>query len=271
MQLLIALVFSFVSFGPFCFELYTILLSKDSGSNLSTVCSYYLHTDSSNLPLPILKPRGSYNSIKKSIIKQQQYFNNKYKEAKTENSKESIISEASLYVTTQLVNEIFPHWYGTTWSFDGYTSVPNKGEVGCSYFVSTTMLHAGFNLNRYSLAQQGPVSEAKSLLVEGKLLNVEVGLEFENFIPTIQSKCNEGLFFIGLGHSHVGFLYYRENEVYFIQSSYGKSMQVEIDYADESDILTGFGDFTLVPITSNNALIEKWITTTEIEVVKGTD
>ncbi|MDC0230499.1 hypothetical protein OAK19_00900 [Aureispira] len=271
MQLIIALFFSFVSFGPFFFELYTRLLSIEVRSNLSADYSYYIHADSSNLPLPILKPRGSYSSIKNSIIKQQQYFKNKYAEAKTNTSKEKLILEASLYVTTQLVNEIFPHWYGTSWSFDGYTSVPNKGKVGCSYFVSTTLLHAGFNLNRYSLAQQGPVSEAKSLLIEGTLLNVKVGYEFENFIPSIQNKCKEGLFFIGLEHSHVGFLYYRENEVYFIQSSYGKSMQVEIDYAEESDILTGFGDFTLVPITTNNALITKWITGNEIYVVKGVD
>ncbi|MCH2021014.1 MAG: hypothetical protein MK207_00935 [Saprospiraceae bacterium] len=271
MQYIFVVFFSFISFGPLLFEFHSKVLSKESRSKLIGVCSYYRNIDSSNLPLPILKPQGSYIGIKNTIVEQQEYFYNKYRNAKTRINKEKIIAEASLYITTQLLNQIFPHWYGTKWSFDGYTSVPNKGKVGCSYFVSTTLLHAGFNLNRYSLAQQGPVSEAKSLLIKGTLLEIEIGYEFEKFIPAIKRKCKEGLYFIGLGHSHVGFLYYREKEVYFIQSSYGRSMQVEIDYANESDILTGFGEFTLVPITNNIPLIQKWVTGEEIIIVKGKD
>ena len=98
---------------------------------------------------------------------------------------------------------------------------------------------------------------------------MSLGIDFNEFIPNVQEKCEEGLYFVGLGHSHVGYIYYREQEVYFIQSSYGKSMSVVIDYAKESDILTGFGSFTLVPITTNQALMKRWLTGEEILVVKG--
>lgn len=183
--------------------------------------------------------------------------------------KEAIRKDAGIYITEQLINHLFPHWYGTRWSFDGYSAVPNQGEIGCSYFVSTNLLHVGFNLNRYRLAQQGPVSEAYSLAIEEDPIRIDLTGDFDGFVPEVQKKCAEGLYFIGLGHSHVGYLYYREKECYFIQSSYGKSGQVEIDYAKDSDILTGFSNFVLVPITSNKTLVETWLTGEEVIVVKG--
>ncbi len=58
-----------------------------------------------------------------------------------------------LFVT--LIDSIFPAWYDTPWDFNGISNVPGEGEIACGYFVSTTLKHAGFNLNRYKLAQQG--------------------------------------------------------------------------------------------------------------------
>lgn len=268
--LLIAWLLSTIPFGTYFYNWSQQGLDASTRMEWTHYCGQYVE-DSTNLPLPKIKPQGTYTGIKSSIKTQQAKFQQQYQAAQTAATKDKIAKEAGLYVTEQLINGLFPHWYGTTWSFDGYTSVPNKGKVGCSYFVSTTLLHAGFNLNRYTLAQQGPVSEAQSLALGQELIEVEVGLDFQDFVPTIEAKCKEGLYFIGLGHSHVGYLFYREGEVYFMQSSYGKSMSVVIDYADESDILNTFGSFVLVPITTSTVLMEKWLTGGEISIIKGTD
>lgn len=229
----------------------------------------YGSQDSTALPIPKLDKTIPYTTLKKAITTSQKKLQVKYRAAKTLEEKEKIQKAAGIYITEQLLNSLFPHWYGTTWSFDGYSAIPNEGAIGCSYFVSTTLLHVGFNLNRYRLAQQGPVSEARSLVIKGAPIFVDLMGGFEAFIPEIKKKCKEGLFFIGLGHSHVGYLYYREGECYFIQSSYGKSGQVEIDYATDSDILVGFSNFTLVPITNNKPLLDAWLQGEEVVVVKG--
>lgn len=266
------LILSTIPLGMYTYDLYLQSLDKEFRMEMAISYNQYFSEDSMLLPLPTLKKvEGSYNQLKSAIKTRQQKFQTQYKVASSEAEKNKLIGEASVYVTEQLVNGVFPHWYGTVWSFDGYTAIPNKGEIGCSYFVSTTLLHAGFNLNRYKLAQQGPVSEATSLMLQGTPLRIDIGIDFNEFIPEVQKKCKDGLYFIGLGHSHVGYIYYIDQEVYFIQSSYGNSRSVVIDYAKESDILTGFGSFTLVPITTNEALMKRWLTGEEILVVKGKD
>lgn len=60
-----------------------------------------------------------------------------------------------------LVNEIIPFREGTIWSFEGYMSIPNKGEIACGYFVSITLKYFSVELNRYKLAQQSSINKAK--------------------------------------------------------------------------------------------------------------
>jgi hypothetical protein len=71
-----------------------------------------------------------------------------------------------------LLNRIIPQWAGTTWSFEGHTSVPQQGEIACGYFVSTTLRDVGINLNRYTLAQQLPINEAKSLKINTDIIEI---------------------------------------------------------------------------------------------------
>jgi hypothetical protein len=271
MNILLALFLSLFPFGTFIYDLQQQPTDRQFKLKWKTTYQEYVLQDSTDLPIPKLKKTASYTTTKQAIRSKQKDLQAAYKAANNTTEKTKIRRKAGVYITEQLLNALFPHWYGTTWSFDGYSAIPNQGEIGCSYFVSTNLLHVGFNLNRYRLAQQGPVSEARSLAMEGDLIAIDLTGGFEGFVPEIQKRCEEGLYFIGLGHSHVGYLYYREQECYFIQSSYGKSGQVEIDYANDSDILTGFSNFVLVPITTNAILLEAWLKGEEVVVVKGTE
>lgn len=269
MNLFLALILSLFPLGTFVYDLQQQPLDAPFKLKWKTTYQAYVLQDSTDLPIPKLKKSPSYTTTKQAIRSKQKSLQAAYKAAKNTKERDEIRRRAGLYITEQLVNALFPHWYGTTWSFDGYSAIPNQGEIGCSYFVSTTLLHVGFNLNRYRLAQQGPVSEARSLAIQGAPIAIDLTGGFEGFVPEVQKNCKEGLYFIGLGHSHVGYIYYREQECYFIQSSYGKSGQVEIDYANDSDILTGFSNFVLVPITTNADLVEAWLKGEEVVVLKG--
>lgn len=207
-----------------------------------------------------------YSQLKRDISSQQAKFLVAYNKHSDSSHQDSIILQAADYITETLVNQIIPYWYGTTWDFSGYTDKPNDGEVGCSYFVSTTLLHAGFNLNRYKLAQQGPLSEAKSLLLQDSVLQLE-GLE--NMRTTVLNNQSDGLFFLGLEHSHVGYLLKRQGEVFFIQSSYDESMSVIIEKAMHSQVLGSYVSFYLVPITAQKELIRAWILKKAITIIKG--
>ncbi len=171
-----------------------------------------------------------------------------------------ILDSAKLIFIKQLLNNIIPYWYETEWNFNGYTSIPNQGTIACGYFVSTTLRDMGVNLNRYTLAQQGPENEAKSIAI-----NLSEVMNFDNSnINKKLKKLKEGLYFIGLDF-HVGYLYIKNNIGYFLHSNYidGKVMIENIDYS-EAFIST---NYYVSKISENKRLIKKWLTKEEIQVI----
>jgi len=103
--------------------------------------------DSTKLGLNFL-PRGNYNSLLDVIENKRAYFKSQYTAAP-----QKTLDSVSHYFLNTLLNNIVPHWYGTTWAYEGHTNVPVQGEIACGYFVSTTLRHFGFKLNRYKMAQ----------------------------------------------------------------------------------------------------------------------
>ena len=209
-----------------------------------------------------------YSTIKTKVKNKQNDFRNIYFNLDTEEEKDSLIQAAGEYITEVLVNEIIPHWYGTPWSFSGYTATPNNGETGCSYFVSTTLLHAGFPLNRYKLAQQGPQSEAKSLQLDS--IHIVENSDMDVVIyQYMEENFDEGIFFVGLEHSHVGYLLYRNEQLFFIQSSFGDPAEVVIEKIEFSDIFQGYYTYAIAEISTNKKLMEHWVKLIDIPIIKG--
>ncbi len=214
-----------------------------------------------------LKPTENYNQIKSEIKAERLRLSQLFSLEKDSLKRELILDSAKHYVTNILVNKLTPHWYGMPWSFSGYSAVPQKGEVGCSYFVSNTLLHAGFNVNRYKLAQQGPMNEAKSIdtnfvtyfneeLFSGKDVNKTV-------VSKVVSENKDGLYFVGLSN-HVGYLLIHDKELYFIHSNYGK-LAVMLEYAETSQEFVD-NQYFISKITHNDDLIRKWLLNEEIRV-----
>lgn len=165
-----------------------------------------------------------------------------------------------------LLNQIIPFWEGTKWSFEGHTSVPQKGEIACGYFVSTTLRDVGLNVNRYKLAQQSPINEARSLKLNSSIMTISEG-SIEDKISQIKIILKEEIYFLGFDAYHVGYIFKQDNEVYIIHSNY-ESVKVEIEVLDESDVFKAYGIFYISTLSSNEELLKKWLRGERVEIVK---
>jgi len=165
------------------------------------------------------------------------------------------------YLHTQLTSEVFPAWYGTEWDYNGYTNTPRKGIVACGYFVSTTLKHVGFNLNRFDLAKMYSTSIVKSLCGTPTTFT-----DINNMFSYLMEK-EDDLYVVGLS-SHVGFIKKKGNQIYFIHSNYIGPVAVEKEIAKESDALNSSGTFVLGNITGNSELMKKWRDNIRISIIE---
>ena len=190
--------------------------------------------DSSALGLVFI-PKGTYNAAK----------------AKVRTGKK--FASTGKDFENYLLNDIIPHWYGTEWDFNGYTAVPNQGEIACGYFVSTTLLHMGINVNRYKMAQQAGLYEAQTLaLSEGNYRSIH---GMDSLVVILKRDYSDGIYFVGLD-SHVGYLYIKDQTPYFIHSNYieDKVMIEKALYASAFES----GIYVVAEISTNEILLERW-------------
>lgn len=216
-----------------------------------TVEKKLTQSSSDSLKLDInCKPVGNYTTIVNKIKTDKAYFKNLYQ---TNTAK--AIDSASKYLYAKLINTIVPHWYGTPWDFNGHTNTPNDGEIACGYFVSTTLRHLDFNLNRYKMAQAAGLDEAR-LLQSKSDIKTYSNLSFKQLKHKINSVYSDGIYFVGLDN-HVGYILIKDKELYFLHSSYCVD-KVIIELAETSPCFNS-NLYVFAEITTNKKLIKSWI------------
>ncbi len=208
-------------------------------------------------------PQGVYNQIKNSVKKKKQELSLAYASG-NDSIKKIIIKEAENYIYETLLNKIIPHWYGMSWDISGYSAVPQEGTVGCSYFVSNTLLHMGFNLNRYKIAQADATTIARSLQTNNDLIILNNKTP-EYLVDYVKTNLTEGIYTIGLS-CHVGYLLYRNGQVFFIHSNYYLPTVIMIEKAMDSSALVS-SIYIIGKITTNETTIIKWLTNSKFEVI----
>lgn len=217
-----------------------------------------------NVPLnwePTIDP-ATYPTLKKDAAGRLNALRKQYASAQTDSLRSDLKQQASDLLETTLTEQFFPCWYGTPWDFNGYTSVPNDGVIACGYFVSTPLLHAGFEVNRYKLAQQAAMQIIESLQGTPKVYTTLNNVEFAEEV----AKMPEGLYVVGLDN-HVGWIHHHEGEVYFIHSSYGTPSVVVRERASESEVLSWSSLYALGEVTTNMDLMEVWLADETVEIV----
>jgi hypothetical protein len=195
-------------------------------------------------------PKGNYTAIIDKVKREKSYFKSRY-----ETNKTKAIDSASKYLYSKLINDIVPHWYGTPWDFNGHTNTPNDGEIACGYFVSTSLKHLGFNLNRYKMAQAAGLNEAKLLQTKSDL-KIFSNVTFEELKAKLNKVYSDGIYFVGLDN-HVGYVILKDKELYFLHSSYCDD-KVVIELAENAHCF-GSNLYVFAEITTNNELIKSWI------------
>jgi hypothetical protein len=141
---------------------------------------------------------------------------------------------------------------GTEWDFNGISNVPGKGMIACGYFVSTTLKHIGFNLNRYKLAQQAASTVIDILCDSSKIHSYSM----ETALKQLTALGNNKLYVLGLDY-HVGFIAVESGMVYFIHSDYfnGKVVKEKAKY---SQAFKNTSAYVFGEITNNKELLNKW-------------
>lgn len=183
----------------------------------------------------VFSPKGTYNAAKLNV----------------KNGKK--VANSGKDFENYLVNQIIPHWYGTEWDFNGYTDVPNQGVIACGYFVSTTLLHAGINVNRYKMAQQAGLYEAQTLALSENNYRTIRGSDSLKVI--LKREYEDGIYFVGLDN-HVGYLFIKDRIPYFIHSNYIED-RVMIEKAFYAPAFES-GIYVIAEISTNEELMERW-------------
>lgn len=189
-------------------------------------------------------------------------FLKSYKEA-DEKEKPLVLQAAQQYVYSELLEQVFPPWYGTDWDYNGISNRPGEGEIACGYFVSTTLKHIGFNLNRYKVAQQYSHSIVNTLCDNVQIIRNN---DTTQLFQYIDEKKNQ-LYIIGLDN-HVGFISKEDDGIYFIHSTYLDPVEVIKEKANESEALLMSNVFVLGHLTSNESIIKSWLFNTPISIKK---
>ncbi len=233
-------------------------ITETTDSNVIDTAKYNLHKLGT----------GNYTIDLHQVHNDRTFLLSLHKAAKSDSAREANLKRAGELVEATLVNKVFHYWYGTPWDFNGHTNTPNKGNVACGYFVSTTLKHIGLQVNRYTLAQQNPQNEALSLSCGDTIFKFQY-VAAMNVVDSL-SAFTPGLYFVGLS-SHVGFVLVRKQTVFFIHSNYVGDGGVAIELAKYSDAFLSSRSFTLARISHNPKLINKWIHSEEVSVVTSSD
>lgn len=204
----------------------------------------------------------SYASIKSNINTSRKQLSQSYKisankpgSSNSEQAKQTL-NQIRVKFTNHLVNDIIPQWYGTKWSFDGYSETPKSGSIACGYFVSTTLRDMGMNINRYKLAQKAPYDEAKVIACGTTIETLKNKTKEQLKTYFIENK-KDGLYFIGLDF-HVGFILKEDKNVYFIHSNYLNYSGPTKEKIDDSKVMNS-SVYYFCNITHNDILLKKWL------------
>jgi hypothetical protein len=200
---------------------------------------------------------GDYNKAKQKIKEKREQFFTAFKNT-NDTTKAKILDDAGSYLFDNLLNKIIPFWYHTPWNLSGYSDFPQEGTVGCSYFISNTLVACGFNLNRYRLAQTDPIAGSRSLTFTDSVVKYRNDGNIEHLNQKILKNHSDGLYIIGLD-IHIGYLLIYKSKLYFIHSAYYYPNRVCMEYFEKSPGISSSSTFCITPITNNKKLIEKWI------------
>lgn len=178
----------------------------------------------------------------------------------------ALVEHDARLVLEQVLPEMMRCWMGTPWDFNGTASKPGGGKIACGYFVATVLMDAGFQVDRYQLAQQASGNILRSFLEKEKC-SLIVGKPYEEYASQI-SKSERGIYLVGLD-THVAFLVREADAFKFIHSSGSRPWCVVEESRDEAQVLQRSRWRMTGNLTADAKVLRRWLKAEKI-VVRGT-
>ncbi len=177
-------------------------------------------------------------------------------ESDSGNFTQAAIDKIRVYVYSQIADSLFPYWLDTPWDFYGTSDIPGSGTIACGYLVTTLLKHAGFRINRYKIAQL-PAEKIVTSLCPQSSIHRYSDMPLDRFCK-VMSSMGDGLYVVGLDY-HVGFIYVKENEVYFLHSTYVDQSCVLKEKGSESIVLESTRYRIVGKLLGSKDLVRKWV------------
>lgn len=215
-------------------------------------------------PRPVPDPK-SYTVLMDELQRWRGTLADRYSRARTPSEREAVEHDARI-----LLDEALPAmmrcWLGTPWDFHGTADGPGKGKVACGYFVATVLRDAGFQVDRYKLAQQ-PSENILRTFLKKEACTLTVGEKYDAFADGL-SQAAPGVYVVGLD-THVAFLVVDQGGFRFIHSSGSSPWCVVDEGREEAHVLRKSNWRMLGNFTGDAGVIQTWLKGGKISV-RGT-
>lgn len=188
----------------------------------------------------------------------------RYGKARTAAERGAVERDARVLLETTLP-EMMRCWLGTPWDFNGTAAKPGGGSIACGYFVATVLMDAGFQVDRYQLAQQPSENILRTFLDKGAC-SLTVGKPYGAFADGL-AAAEHGIYLVGLD-THVAFAVVAGGGFRFIHSSGSRPWCVVDEGRNEADVLRRSNWRMLGNLTADPEVLRRWLRSAKLEVRK---
>ncbi len=207
----------------------------------------------------------TYAVLTKELERWRKDLSKRHAKAKTEAERAAVERDARV-VLEHALPTMMRCWLGTLWDFNGTAKGPGAGKIACGYFVATVLKDAGFQVDRYQLAQQPSENILRSFLAK-ESCELSVGKEYHAFATQVEAR-EPGVYVIGLD-SHVAFVVVGGEGFRFIHSSGSQPWCVVDEGRAEAGVLQRSKWRMLGNLTADPGVLRRWLKAEKI-VVRGT-
>ncbi len=205
----------------------------------------------------IVPDPARYQELIEELSQKRESLADRYAEARTAQDFSSVISESRTTLEITLP-EMMRCWLGTPWDFHGTCETPGSGKIACGYFVSTILRDAGFNVERFRLAQQ-PSQGIIATFLPKQEMYIRASVDYDKFLKQVTDR-GPGIRIVGLD-SHVAFLVVPDSgEIRFIHSSGAAPKCVVDEDRENAGVLRRSNYRVTGNLTDNDEVIYRWLT-----------
>ena len=213
------------------------------------------------------KPRPdpkTYAVLTKDLERWRKDLAARHRKAKTAAERTAVEADARA-VLEQALPAMMRCRLGTPWDFNGTAKGPGAGKIACGYFVATVLKDAGFQVDRYQLAQQPSQNILRSFLAK-ESCDLKVGAGYQAFASELEKR-EPGVYIVGLD-THVAFIVVSGDGFRFIHSSGSQPWCVVDESRAEAAVLLRSKWRMLGNLTADPAVLKRWLKAEKI-VVRG--